>query len=462
MRRIAITVLPALLFVTGCLSGTDADPGCVEGEVSACTCSDGSQGLRDCGGDGQWGACVCDTDGGSGGDSDGGAVDAGPTDAGPTDAGPIDGGPLDAGPTDAGPVDAGPLDAGPMDAGPADAGPVDAGPDAGPLACAADADCTAPAACVAGACVAPVDPASYVAEAAGRPASYGWQLTLGNPDAPQGDCCFDLDGDGQIDDQFGRSVSSLTNIANLDAQTELDQAVDDGALVRIVDWVELPPALADGPVRFSWFSGDLVPDASGNLPAPADRALGGVHVRLDPASFGSYGAEHQFNQAQLSAGHLEAWEGSFGLSVPILGATAQLRVSHARMEADLAGDAAGCSGVCTDGPARLGGGILAPDLADFADGLLRACTCAGVDPSQPVLVATFDAAAGWSYRCTDNHGAASGCDLPYCNEIGLFCNAFPSFLGTLDLDTDGDGLNDAQSMGVEVDLSGAVIDGLTP
>lgn len=349
-----------------------------------------------------------------------------------------------------------------------------AGLAAAAVPCTTDADCTGDEACVGGGCVPPVDdPHAYAAAAAGRWSSYWWAVQFPALFEPSELCCFDYTGDGIADDATGALLSLIAPLLSLDPQTAVDQDIENGSFVEIMDWRELAPDLASGDVQVSLFLGQ-VSDAA---PFTVRRAGLGRFV-LELSSFGSHGALNQLNDGSVAAGSIAV--GGNSVMVPLLlpnGGGFVGELDDPRLEADVVYDdsaAAPCHGLCTVdedrgpghvpqivGGARLGGYFHAEDVYDAMDDFYRGCGCAGVDPGQPVIQWASNGTV-ISPSCTGNTGSPASCppEDP-CSELGTMCSVLPLLGNAADVDRDDDGVFDSFSAGFRIAWSGAAINGVS-
>lgn len=338
--------------------------------------------------------------------------------------------------------------------------------------CTDDNQCSGDDACIAGRCISPVpDRLAYTESAMLRDAGYIRGLQFPALFDPSEECCFDLDGDGSIDDAWG-AVLALTQSFDptFDPQGSVDIALADGQLIRIIDWRQLPSGLVDGEVEFSVFGGVLADGVT-----VTDMAAGLGSALLDVTTFGSHGALDQFNLASISSGILEG-EGN-QLNLPVFATTnGSLDITLRRpvIEAPLVESPAGCSGVCTvdeDRPGstpsnvwggKMGGLILLDDYMASLDQIYRTCSCAGVDPTQPVF--TWGANAGngtYDISCTDpGSWDSTQCPTAPCSGLNQICSFTTLISTTADIDSDGDSINDAWSVGLRFSVSGTTIVGL--
>lgn len=367
----------------------------------------------------------------------------------------------------------------------------------GPEVCE-PSDCTDPQACVGGACVDPVpDIAGYADEAAARPSSYFWSIQLPALYPVPERCCFDYNGDpsGNADDGLGSLlglVGSIPGAGDFDIQGTLDASIEDGTITLITDWRELPDTAGD--VKFSILLGTNDVNNDGELDDPfadndglctAGTRCGGDGVfALDPVSFGDYGSQVQFNVGSLDSGTVTAGPSTFQLTISIEALGSEpllLTLLDAKIEADITVDSNGVHTVDTvqnpdtedeyfQAGGKLGGVIDAEEILTVLDDQFRGCTCANVDPEQPVLSWELDEQAGaLVVSCTDNTGDATNeCtgsgdgDGPLCGQITTVCG-FAGFIGNvLDVDRNNDGINESLSAGLRFAWTGAGIDGLIP
>jgi hypothetical protein len=336
--------------------------------------------------------------------------------------------------------------------------------------CSADHECTGEDACIAGRCVPPVpDPAAYADQTGQRQASYWRTIQLPALFEPAEECCFDYTGDGTPDDGWGNLLALTASMGTADPQGAMDLAVQEGRLVKLVDWRALPAGLADGEVQLSVFDGRW----EAGLTYP-DMQPGTGSAYLELASFGSHGALDQFNTATLAGGVVTGTGSSIRMDIDSgNGLQMDLDLQDPRVELPLAGSPGPCAGVCTVdetrpgsvpelvGGGRVGGLILVEQYMSELDAAFRTCGCAGIDPGQPVFTWAPDPGLGrYDISCTDNTGTPGSCSN-FCTSLTQLCMYFGLLAVTADVDTLGDGVKDAWSVGLRVGLSGVEVAGLS-
>ena len=438
-----LTACLALLHLTAC-DGTDPAR-CVPGRVESCPCVGGTQGVQECLAGGTFGPCDCDQD-------------------------PQDGG-----------VDGDVEDDALLDGGPDGDAEADGETPLG--RCTDSEDCELPSACVGGACVAPVpDPEDYVTAAAARCASWVWTIQLPNFLPERETCCFDYDDNGTPNDAYGSILAAMGSMRgeNFDPTALLTTSIESFSQMLILDWVELPEA-GDGEVRLSVFTG--APEADGGVGSadPAQWKLGQGTAFLHPDSFGDHGALWQINDATVVDHVVQGRGGPLLLWLPGLFTGPGLRptiLHQVRIRIPLPSDPPGCRGAFSEdllvtpegeepftaGGMTLGGLILFEDMMNDLDGALRTCTCAGVDPGQPALE-WFLGPSGFEADCNptnlpDDGSACTDLDDPICATAQSTCNYIGIMTDILDVDLDGDGFEDALSVGLRLGFSAVTIGGL--
>ncbi|PKN24818.1 MAG: hypothetical protein CVU65_10655 [Deltaproteobacteria bacterium HGW-Deltaproteobacteria-22] len=439
-------ILLSALVVAGWLvacGGTD-DPGCVSGKVESCPCIGGTQGVQVCLENETWGACDCgeeNPDGGVDGDVEADADAGADPDA-------------------------------------------DAEPDADlpPGACTAEEDCAVPMACVGGGCVAPVsDLQDYVTAASARCTSWVWTIQL-PAFFPGGErCCFDYNENGVPDDAYGSLLELMGSMQGgaLSPEDMLQESVQSFAQLLVLDWVMLPQT-GDGDVRISVFTGAPNADGSAGTADPDQWKTGLGTAFLNPVSFGTHGALWQVNQARILDHVVAGAGGPMRLLLPgIFGDGLQpTDLYDVRLQVTLPADPPACRGAFSEdtlvvvdgggdfmaGGMILGGLIRFDDAMSSLDSALRTCACAGVDPDQPVVVWEVTAerlnASCNEANLPDDGSTCTELDDPICLSAQERCNYMGIMPQFFDVDLDGDGVDEAMSVGLRLGFSGVALGGL--
>ena len=315
-------------------------------------------------------------------------------------------------------------------------------------------------------CELPIaDPSEYVF---GDTFSYINALSI-PPRGTDAECCFDFSGDGDVDNGLALLVGALAVIDDsLDIQTTLAEALTDDSVTLLMEWKSWP----DSP-EFSVFLGTNDGDGDGEPDqAFEDRAAGNGIFQLDPSSFGTHGALIQFNRAALSEGDLVAGPSLFRLNIPIdtdgFALDLDLTIEQARIGGPITEIDTGIASVNPEfdidgtmtefGGMMLGGVVPLDQIFSLIDELARDCTCAGFNADEPVITYGDDGTA-YAVACaqTPSGDTCTADDGVICENLSVVCSFLPSLpsLGLNDIDTDGNEVGDALSVGLRFSMTGA-------
>ncbi len=454
------------------------------------------------------GAAACASDGSPAGGGSGSGDDAGTTDAAVgrdaegsgDDAGDVGDDIADAGADTTDVADDTATDVAPDgsgdDAGDAGADAADATPDAEPWPfdypepeCVADDDCAEGQGCVGGGCFDPIAPEDYAFDGA---LAYARDLWL--PTTREEACCFDLDGDGFIDNSLSNLLEACDGRpgATVGALEQLNTFLEYGELALLLHLRGVGPG-EDGPVEVAMFTGSNDIDSDGNPDDTWDarRAGDGTYL-IDASVFGDYGSNVQYGAAEVTDGVLRTTSAGFAAAWPIYqpcsfrfhesepfpdgsrcrGEQAQpFETTSTRAEAELRweGDRLFTADTLTgsgDDERTVGGLMLGGYLhldtfasimnATYADN----CGCVGLGRSDDLIV-TGTRNGRYFMECSiavgDEELAECNSSQRTCFGIPDFCRLVPVMASFAEHDGDGDGVNDSVSYGVRVSLVGAEV-----
>ncbi len=329
-----------------------------------------------------------------------------------------------------------------------------------PMECTRDDQCDADEVCKSTRCIPPISTADF--EPSGVHGYVGCVVP------PEDDsCCFDVDGDGTVDNQLMSIIAEWTDLApggGIDISLSLGfmMGLEMDGTTYIADFRTLPEDGA-GPVEFWLMAGDNDLDLDGAPDQTHPIKVDGQGVfQLDPKGFDGHGAQSQFNRAALEDGVLRAEGGDFwfGCTMPD-GRVIMIPAHGVRVEAEIELDG---EAVAAD-EMRIGGyASFAEALAQW-DATARACACAGIDPAEPVF--SFDVTDGvfeaWCNQWPVD--AVENCDLwneYLCHRLPLLCLVAPVIGSQNDINSgwvgsDGTTGNDAMSFGLLLKLVPATL-----
>ena len=312
--------------------------------------------------------------------------------------------------------------------------------------CAADGNT-----CVNGGCVAAGDPNDYVFS---DTASVMTSLAIGGV-GEEDPCCFDFTDDGEMDNALGKLLNGLGNIlGDTDVNAEVTANMQEGGLVILLEYGELDDAANDDKVNMAVFYGaDADDDYSDNL-------AGTGSFVVDPASFieGTATPLASFPGGKIEGGTMMAGPSVFNLAFPIGDIKLEAMVSGTLIEAPVTVGPNG-KGLAME-KAKLGGYIRMDDLYAALNAYVSgSCECLGLG-EQPLIA--FDEDKGkMACGSVENSTCDSNDeDEGTCAQLGSFCGAALLFLKP-DVDSTGDGENDAMSVGAWVSGTSATITGLS-
>ncbi len=317
----------------------------------------------------------------------------------------------------------------------------------------------------------------------GDETKYSFVAGLLIPSTNGGDaCCFtDLDPsnddpDPTIDNNLAALLGVLgTFLDGVDINASIQEAVDAGDLALVLEHVNVPDSVN---------TGGQATDATVNLylatadegDTAADRASGDGTFTLGEATA-------TFDDVTVGEGQFAAGPDTFPLTIPLgaLGGSdlgieeLDLTVTDARIE----GEIVECNnGVCSVDPLvsvdgedvqvggmKLGGAVGADQIVTLINDLVADCSCISADlATEPMILGGEDADAQSyvlecnsavdtsSANCGDEDGAICG---GLGGNIGTVCSALGVVGNLIDVDIDGNGINDGISLGIRLSLVGA-------
>ncbi|MCB9507091.1 MAG: hypothetical protein H6698_03260 [Myxococcales bacterium] len=285
-------------------------------------------------------------------------------------------------------------------------------------------------------------------------------------------CCFDFNGDGNIDNGLGLLVGALGALGgDIDVDALIGEALADDSIALLFQWTKLDadPSEHDFSVYLATndVDGDGTPDQSFG-----DRADGMGVFQVQAASVDAYGSIVQFNQTTFVDDVLTAGPGVFRLSIPIatedFSLDLDLSIQQATVQGQLADSDNGPVSVDPTfddveyGGIKLGGVVPLDQIFEIIEDLARDCECAGftADP----IITYGDNGTTYAVACAQTPTGDCEGQGTICENLGTVCSFLPSLpsLGLNDIDTDGNGVGDALSVGVRLSLTGAAVDTTTP
>jgi hypothetical protein len=263
-------------------------------------------------------------------------------------------------------------------------------------------------------------------------------------------CCFDMTGDGSPDNGLGVLLTSVGQLEGLNESVA--ESIASGDLTIIVEHAGLTD-LAGGSFTANFWLGER-DDTSSPI-----NAAGSNGVMIDPESIDQGTQPTAYlPMGELAGGSVTAGPGTVNLAIAIVGLNLNLLISNAKISADVDLDNTSLEGGVALTNGKLGGYVLADDIISAVNSVASTCECLGLegellekDASGIYQCATPDTAG-----CDENVSEESTC-LTLVDQCALL--ALLPDLST-DVDVNGDGVNDAVSVGATFTAAGAIIGGI--
>lgn len=308
------------------------------------------------------------------------------------------------------------------------------------------AACGAEEICAAGACQPAGDAHDYAFAADVTWISALWVPPLTEP------CCFDFNGDGDIDNKLGKLLATLES--QFDANASIADAITSGDIAILFEQVGLDDVANDDDVDINGFFGDPETDYDTNLTGT------GTFV-IDEASFheGTQVPLIQFGGGQINDNLLQAGPSLFVLNLPLLdGIELVLSIFDTQIEAVTAPGSGGAGLDLTEG--KLGGVVPLDQLYGALNSFAASsCECLGLEDEPLVSWLGEGSKAQCSKSGDGNACSAAGEDS--CTTIYGACGLVTALLSA-DIDTNANGIPDAISIGLLFEGMSATITGLKP
>ena len=251
------------------------------------------------------------------------------------------------------------------------------------------------------------------------------------------DCCFDFDGDGQVDNGIVDLLSSLSMfLGDVDIDVSLAEGINDGSVSIVMEAQGLDDLTDDDEVGVKGYVGYF--DSEGDL-------------LIQPGSFDDDGEPLvNFTEGTIEGGVAHMGPTDFQTSLPLAGFVLSLTIKDARGQADVSEGEAGYFDM-DDG--RLGGLIPFGDLIDTINLVASGCECLDLnggdlfelkDEDSFGCGSAFDAA---NPSCSDADGDLCTGLASIADQKFLVCNLGVGLISP-DIDTDFNGKPDHFSVGL--------------
>ncbi len=263
-------------------------------------------------------------------------------------------------------------------------------------------------------------------------------------------CCFDYNGDDEIDNALGVLLAGAGFKA--DINDSIADGINDGSITIVLEHDGLA-ALEDGTFNINFWLGEWGNDMDG-MPITMLDPAGSNPILIDPASIDTGTQPLAYiPDATLAGTAVEAGPGVFQLALELLGTPLVLRVSAARVEADVDLANSSIDGGVALTNAKLGGYVKTEDIINAINLFASTCTCLGIGQDPLITPEGVCNANADATQCeTDGEDT--------CAQIASNCTLLSVVPTLADIDADGDGEFDAVSIGATFTAAGATIQGV--
>ena len=285
------------------------------------------------------------------------------------------------------------------------------------------------------------------------------------------ECCFDFDDDGDIDNGLGLLVGALGALGqDLDIGATIEEALAGDSIAILFEWDKG----AEGNGFWVYLgtndtTGDGEPDQSFE-----DRSAGSGVFQLLPEGLDEFGSLIQFNTATVDGDVTTAGPSLFRINIPIdtegFSLDLDLTIEQATIQGATQEDATGVASIDEEsedadgeliefGGLALGGVVPLDQIGALLNDLVSGCACAGFNPDEPVIEYGDDGTTYNLFCAQTPDGECTADDGTICENISLVCSFLPSLpsFGLNDIDTDGNGVGDALSVGIRLSAVGATL-----
>ncbi len=288
--------------------------------------------------------------------------------------------------------------------------------------------------------------------------SYIWGMHFPALTDPSEICCFDYDSDGTLDDGLGDFLLTLQAQSSSNFQDGINQGILNNSIVKAFDWQNFDISQTNQAFNFQYL------DAQINNPSATllQRINGFAEISIPTGQTNNlFTATNNFGSITATATEIS---GLLNLQFDAQQGLVPLTINTVKVNATLLENPIGKeTGIYTDdmpaiNPTIIGGmeigGILPSDeFLGVLDTQYRTCSCAGVNPNQP-LISTTIFFGTIIVSCVQSGLTPENCTVgSFCASVNDFCDNAIAVGTTFDIDENNDGVNDAYSVALRYGVS---------
>ena len=294
--------------------------------------------------------------------------------------------------------------------------------------------------------------------------SYIWGMHFPALTDPTEVCCFDYDNDGTMDDGLGDFLVTLQAQSTSNFQDGINQGILNNSIVKVFDWQNLDVLQTNQAFTFQYL------DAQINNPTLTlqQRMDGFAEISIPTGQNDNFfSANNNLGVITATASQVsgllnlqfDAQQGLVPLTINTVKVNATLIENPIGKEAGIYTEDLVATNPTIVGGMKIGGILPSDEFLGVLDAQYRTCSCAGVDPNQP-LITTSIFFGTILISCAQSGLTPENCPVgSFCSSVNDFCNNAIGIGTTFDIDENNDGVNDAYSVALRYGVS-ATSDGI--
>ena len=288
--------------------------------------------------------------------------------------------------------------------------------------------------------------------------SYIWGMHFPALTDPTEVCCFDYDNDGTMDDGLGDFLVTLQAQSTSNFQDGINQGILDNSIVKVFDWQNLDVLQTNQAFTFQYL------DAQINNPnlTLQQRMDGFAEISIPTGQNDNFfSANNNLGVITASASQVsgllnlqfDAQQGLVPLTINTVKVNATLVENPSGKEDGIYTEDLAATNPTIVGGMKIGGILPSDEFLGILDAQYRTCSCAGVDPNQP-LITTSIFFGTILVSCAQSGLTPENCATgSFCSSVNDFCSNAVGIGTTFDIDENNDGINDAYSVALRYGVS---------
>ncbi len=294
--------------------------------------------------------------------------------------------------------------------------------------------------------------------------SYVWGMHFPALTDPSEVCCFDYDNDGTLDDGLGDFLITLQAQSTSNFQDGINQGILNNSIVKVFDWQNFDIFQTNQSFTFQYL------DAQINNPSLTlqQRMDGFAEVSIPSGQNNNFfNATNNLGVVTATASQVsgllnlqfDSQQGLVPLTINTVKVNTTLTQNPVGKEQGIYTEDMSATNPTVVGGMKIGGILPSDEFLGVLDSQYRTCSCAGVDPNQP-LIATSIFFGTILVSCVQTGLTPENCVAgSFCSSVNDFCNNAVGIGTTFDIDENNDGINDAYSVALRYGVS-ATSDGI--